>query len=444
MLSILWPSSGRRLSIRQKDAMRRTILLMTLGVLCLCVARHAPAQPPDSARAARAQLTEGTVYYCTSGWDQHVVYFSVPFQTDELARTRIQEAYSQFLKQKYSYAGGASSVICSISESLTSAQSDKSGDEDSVRRAAHSVVETGWTYRGPTAIVAAAAAPSRSASPAAHHATPAAARTPAPTPPLAASAAPVAHAAQAPAETAAAGQHWWMCRYRDVKDPAKPVLGSRMYYALFPSTAAVPNGLNNHFNAYVQQNYKITDNNNAGNGYCRRVFDDTAGRANSMDMFLKQWASSNMEPIRVGWGDTPAEDAAIDAKLAGAASAAVTAAAPVAQSQPPSSSSAGGPFIACSTSGGAGIDTYLTGVFQTTHPVRHLPSGGDLVDQSVLDHFYVYLTQKGYKFKPGSNYACAVGQTEAGAEAAKHKRYYEGGACSNCGKTVETGWKDTP
>ena len=60
---------------------------------------------------------------------------------------RIQEAYSQFLKQKYSYAGGASSVICSISQSLVSAQSDKSDDEDSVKRANHSVTETGWTYR---------------------------------------------------------------------------------------------------------------------------------------------------------------------------------------------------------------------------------------------------------------------------------------------------------
>jgi len=109
---------------------------------------------------------------------------------------------------------------------------------------------------------------------------------------------------------------------------------------------------------------------------------------------------------------------------------------------PPTAASTGGPFISCSTSGGAGIDTYLTGVFQTTRPVRHLPNGGNLVDQSVLDDFYAYLKQQGYNFKPGSNYGCDVSPTEAAAKAAQHKRAYEGGACSNCGKVVETGWKD--
>jgi hypothetical protein len=103
----------------------------------------------------------------------------------------------------------------------------------------------------------------------------------------------------------------------------------------------------------------------------------------------------------------------------------------------------GGSFIACATSGGAGIDTYLTAVFQTAKPVPQRPNGGYLVDQAILDRFYAYLTQKGYNFKPGSNYACAVARTEAEAETAKHKRYYEGGGCSTCGKTVETGWKDT-
>jgi hypothetical protein len=78
------------------------------------------------------------------------------------------------------------------------------------------------------------------------------------------------------------------------------------------------------------------------------------------------------------------------------------------------------------------------------HPVKHLPNGGNLVDQSVLDRFYAYLTQKGYTFKPGSNYGCDVKPTEAEARVAQHKRAYEGGACSTCGKVEETGWKDTP
>jgi len=114
------------------------------------------------------------------------------------------------------------------------------------------------------------------------------------------------------------------------------------------------------------------------------------------------------------------------------------------QAAHPTTSSAGGPFISCSTSGGAGIVIYLTGIFQTTKPVRHLPNGAKIVDQSVLDDFYAYLTQKGYNFKPGSNGGCDVSLTEAAATAAQHTRVYGGsGSCGYCGaKVVETGWKD--
>jgi hypothetical protein len=63
-------------------------------------------------------------------------------------------------------------------------------------------------------------------------------------------------------------------------------------------------------------------------------------------------------------------------------------------------------------------------------------------EEGTEDDFYAYLKQQGYNFKPGSNYACDVSQTEAAAKAAQHKRHYEGGGCSTCGKTVETGWKE--
>ena len=58
------------------------------------------------------------------------------------------------------------------------------------------------------------------------------------------------------------------------------------------------------------------DPNSVDKGSCARISDDAAGRANSMDMFEKQWRSSNMEPVQVSYADTPAQDAAIDAKLA--------------------------------------------------------------------------------------------------------------------------------
>lgn len=85
------------------------------------------------------------------------------------------------------------------------------------------------------------------------------------------------------------------------------------------------------------------------------------------------------------FADTPAEAAAANAVPLGA--------------------STGGPFISCSPSGSAGIDTYLTGVFEATRPVRHLPNEGNIVDQSILDAFYASLKQQGYNFKPGSNTA---------------------------------------
>jgi len=117
-------------------------------------------------------------------------------------------------------------------------------------------------------------------------------------------------------------------------------------------------------------------------------------------------------------------------------------------------------FISCSTSGDAGIDTYYTGVFEIgakpsnqkrgPYSPAYTVDGGKtwlwpaVLSQSVLDHFQAYLTQKGYKFKPGSSSACDVKPTEAATKAAQHKRAYEGGGCSSCGKVVETGWKDTP
>ena len=153
--------------------------------------------------------------------------------------------------------------------------------------------------------------------------------------------------------------------------------------------------------------------------------------------------------IPVDWTYTP--DQAAAAKPAEAAQAANTASQQAA-------TAAATFFISCSTSGGAGIDTYYTGVFEVgAKPGRspHPPNapgayiGGTwmvpaVLAQTVLDHFYAYLTQKGYKFSPGSSSGCDIQPTEAATKAAQHKRAYEGGGCSTCGKVVETGWKDTP
>jgi hypothetical protein len=131
--------------------------------------------------------------------------------------------------------------------------------------------------------------------------------------PMVASSAPASNTA--PSAVAAPGQDWWLCQYQDKKDPYKPAAGSRMYFSVFPTGAAFLNDHWKHFNAYVQQNYTIMDPSSVDKGFCRRSSNDAATRANSMDMFLKQWRSSNIEPIQVDFANTPAQDAAIDAKL---------------------------------------------------------------------------------------------------------------------------------
>jgi hypothetical protein len=224
------------------------------------------------------------------------------------------------------------------------------------------------------------------------------------------------------AQVPAAGQDSYFCRYYGQKD-AHPIT-----YVTPIFHESTLGHLPDRFYAYMQATYDLNKI-QFGASQCKQVSNNAAAQASTMDMFEKQWAASRTEVIRIAWTDSPTESAA---------------AAPPAAAVAPQSPSiqSGGSFISCSTSGGAGIDTYFTGVFQTARPVRRLPSGGVLVDQSILDHFYEYLTQKGYKFKPGSNYGCDVKPTEAEAKAAQHKRAYEGGACSACGKVVETGWRE--
>ena len=218
-----------------------------------------------------------------------------------------------------------------------------------------------------------------------------------------------------------------------------------MYVTPIIQTTAGASTINQDFYNYMRATYDI-DKIQYGSGYCRQVSSSPDQQAFTMSTLEKQWAASKTEVTRLAWTDTPAEVAAINSKPASAAApvaapaATSNVAAPSASATSSTTASAapgGGPFVICATSGGAGIDTYLTGAFQTTR-VRHSPSGGNLVDQSILDDFYAYLKQKGYNFKPGSNYGCAVKPTEAEAKADEQKRQ---SGCSNCGKIVETGWK---
>ena len=361
--------------------MRRTILLKTLMLVCflsLCIARQAPAQPRnhDEDGAAPPQSSGGTVYYCASSWDHNVVYFSAPFETDELARTTIQEAYAQFLKQKYSYASGASSVVCSISQTLVSAQSDKSDDEDSVKRANHAATETGWTYGGASSgpPVAPSSASSRATSPAAGHAVTSSAHTPAPAlhaeVPVNAAQAPAAHTvpaaapaadqAQSPGASASGPGYYTLCRYQGQKD-GHPI----MYVTPIIHTNSAAGTISQDFYTYMTTTYDLSKV-QYGSGYCRQVSSSTDQQAFTMSTLEKQWAASKTEVTHVDWSDTPAEIAAASARVAPPAASASVASPSSSSSSSPGQSAM--PFISCSTSGGAGIDTYLTGVFPDVAP----------------------------------------------------------------------------
>jgi len=134
---------------------------------------------------------------------------------------------------------------------------------------------------------------------------------------------------------ARAGQHWWLCRYVDPKDLNNAALGSSVYFSFFPASdssaaalgevgpMAYQSAMVKHFIGYIRQNYKVTEipgnptAQYAGSygGYCTRVQDDAASRANGRESFLKGWRTSHMDPIEAAFADTPAQDAAVDAKM---------------------------------------------------------------------------------------------------------------------------------
>jgi hypothetical protein len=233
-----------------------------------------------------------------------------------------------------------------------------------------------------------------------------------------------------PAAPLSANAYYTLCRYQGQLDAH-----SIVYVTPIIHTDRGASDISTAFNQYMSATYDINKI-QYGSGYCRAVSNSPDQQAYTMSQLEKQWADSKTTVTHIDWTGTPAEIEATNARLAASASAAAA-------------SSAGGPFISCSTSAGPGFDTYFTGVFQTTRPIRSLPNGAKIVDQSVLDDFQAYLAQKGYKFKPGSTQGCDVSRTEAATKAAQHTRAYGGGGglgvnCCGNGKVVETGWKGTP
>lgn len=245
-----------------------------------------------------------------------------------------------------------------------------------------------------------------------------------------ATSAPAATPASQPGAASVSQPYYTLCRYQGQQD-GHPVV----YVAPIIHTDHGASDISMDFNKFMKTNYDIAKIQQGG-GYCRTVSNSPDQQAYTMDQLDKQWAASKTVVTRLSWTDSPGEIAAANAKLSAAAAAA-------------SAATAGGPYISCSTGSGPGVDTYFTGVFQTTRPIKHMPNGASIVDPSILSDFHAYLKQKGYNFKPGSNGSCDVKATEEATKTAQHLRAYggNGGLGVNCcgnGKVVETGWKITP
>jgi hypothetical protein len=156
--------------------------------------------------------------------------------------------------------------------------------------------------------------------------------------PIASTAAPAAHPA---VTSASANAYYTLCRYQGQQDGHFIV-----YVTPIIHTDTGASDISTAFNRYMKASYDINKI-QAGNGYCRRVSDSADQQAYTMTQLEKQWADSKAVVTHLDWTGTSAEIDAVNAKLAASAPA---------PAAPPS----GGPFISCATSGGAGIDTYLT------------------------------------------------------------------------------------
>jgi hypothetical protein len=418
--------------------MRRTTLSTTLALVCfffLC-ADQAQARPSHAGSEreppARAQSSEGTVYYCVSSWANSVVYFSEPFETSELVRDNIQQSYFQFLKQRYSYPNDATNVICSISQTLATAKSDRDGDEASVKRANHSVTETGWTYRG-RVTAASAARPAQAAPPAPTQTVSAPTRAPVPKAVGAAAPAPTASGPQRPAAAPASVQMYYtLCRYQGQRD-AHPII----YVTPIIHTDAAAGTITQAFYTYMTTTYDLSKV-QYGSGYCETVSSSADQQAYTMSQLEKQWASSKTEVTHIDWTDAPAEVAATNAKVA---SARATAAVPTA--------AANQNYVVCASERDGPV-IYFSEIFAAAMPPAPPGStrGNGGAQRAAVGAFqtpFLAFLQKKYAYKSGSNYPVECGVSfppnAGGLEAAQnYKQSLEDLAKQGKKPIVETGW----
>jgi len=132
----------------------------------------ATAAPAPAAAPAAAPSSGGLYLFCFSDPDGPVIYFSDFFlaQPDPSGQRgvsfrNVQNAYLDFLKQKYAFKSGSNyptqcSNAVNSEAGLRYAQGKKQKMEDDYRQAKKQVAETGWKYTPPQGAATPAPAPS--------------------------------------------------------------------------------------------------------------------------------------------------------------------------------------------------------------------------------------------------------------------------------------------
>jgi len=236
----------------------------------------------------------------------------------------------------------------------------------------------------------------------------------------------------------APGLDSYFCRYYGQKD------GHPITYVTPIFQESTLGHLPDRFYTYMQTNYDLSKI-QYGMGSCKRISNDAAGQANTMDIWQKQWAASKTEVIHVAWTDTSADNAATDAKAASAASSATsaaTAAMPAA--------TANEYYVVCA-SGRDGPAVYYSDIFAAAPPPGTAPTrtkNGSILlfPTGFFQPLFLSFLQKKYGFKGSGNYPVECGAnyppTAAGFQNAQlYKGSLQDIARQNKSQIVETGWK---
>jgi hypothetical protein len=137
-------------------------LLTGCGLALCCMLLSAPGVSAqhhtvsDLKKAEQAKPSTTVVYVFCKSWrgsrQRNTIYYTGVFATDARNPALAQQAFLQFIEQKYSYRGTGQNVntdvSCTDPETQAQANTSKQTDMDRQRGAHMILVETEWTYSG--------------------------------------------------------------------------------------------------------------------------------------------------------------------------------------------------------------------------------------------------------------------------------------------------------